>query len=265
VEQARKAKKDGVAKYPILWIAGAGFEQLPGTWFNLTWNRGGVIFDKQLAPQLGAGSVARETLKWWQSTFKEELADPNSLNLRFIPACKAFNAGQHVFLGTLHHYYISLINDQAQSPIAGKGRVLGLPGDGKTIGYTMLYILTSATKNKEWAWKLQQYLGGRTKNGEYTQAQRLAQDAMLASGYQSVMESELLRKAWAKWADVPTVLDVFKKATNFADVVPAVAQPWYPRWSDAINVELTACLQGKISADLACDNMIAALATAKRG
>ena len=26
VEQARKAKKDGVAKYPILWIAGAGFE-----------------------------------------------------------------------------------------------------------------------------------------------------------------------------------------------------------------------------------------------
>ena len=179
VEQARKAKKDGVAKYPILWIAGAGFEQLPGTWFNLTWNRGGVIFDKQLNLQLGAGSVARETLKWWQSTFKEELADPNSLNLRFIPACKAFNAGQHVYLGTLHHYYISLINDQAQSPIAGKGRVLGLPGDGKTIGYTMLYFLASATKNREWAWKLLQYLGGRTKNGEYTQAQRLAQDAML--------------------------------------------------------------------------------------
>jgi len=263
-ELIEQAKKDGVAKYPILWIAGAGFEQLPGTWFNLTWNRGGVIFDKQLNLQLGAGSVARETLKWWQSTFKEELADPNSLNLRFIPACKAFNAGQHVYLGTLHHYYISLINDQAQSPIAGKGRVLGLPGDGKTIGYTMLYFLTSATKNREWAWKLLQYLGGRTKNGEYTQAQRLAQDAMLASGYTPVMESELLRRAWAKWADVPTVLDVFRKATNFAEVVPAVYQPWYPRWSDAINVELTACLSGKITADQACDNMITALATAKR-
>jgi hypothetical protein len=35
-----------------------------------------VIFDKALAPQLGPGSVARETLQWWQSTFKEELADP---------------------------------------------------------------------------------------------------------------------------------------------------------------------------------------------
>jgi ABC-type glycerol-3-phosphate transport system substrate-binding protein len=142
--------------------------------------------------------------------------------------------------------------------------VLGLPGDGKTIGYTMLYFITGATKNRDWAWKLLQYLGGRTKNGEYTQAQRLAQDAMLASGYQSVMDSDLLRRAWAKWADVPTLLDVFKKATNFADVAPAVYQPWYPKWSDAINVELTACLSGKITADQACDNMIAALATAKR-
>ncbi|HEV8438050.1 MAG TPA: extracellular solute-binding protein [Methylomirabilota bacterium] len=264
LEQARKAKRDGVAKYPILWVAGAGFEQLPATWFSMTHNRGGAIFDKQLNPQLGPGSIARETLKWWQSTFKEELADPNSLNLRFIPAVKAFNAGQHVYLGTLHHYYLSLVNDQAQSPIAGKGRVLALPGDGKTIGYTMLYILCSATKNKEWAWKLQQYLGGRTKNGEYTQANRLATDAMLGSGYQSVMDSELLRKGWAKWGDVPTILNIWSKASNFADVVPTVYQPWYPRWNDAMNVELTSCLQGKTSADQACDNMVAAIAKAKK-
>jgi len=45
---------------------------------------------------------------------------------------------------------------------------------------------------------------------------------------------------------VPTVLGLWSKAANFADVVPAVYQPWYPRWSDAMNVELTACLSGKI-------------------
>src|SRR5207249_3440156 len=211
VDQARKAKRDGVARYPILWIGGQGFEQLPGTWFSLT--------------------------------------------------C---NAGRHVYLGTLHHYYVSLINDAAQSPIAGKGRVLGHPGDGKTIGYTMLYILTGNTKDREWAWKLLQYLGGRTKNGEYTQANRLATDAMLGSGYQSVMDSELLRKGWSKWGDVPTILSAWKGATNFAEVVPTVSQPWYPRWSDMMNVELTACLQGKVTADQACDNMVAAVAKAKR-
>src|SRR5262249_42013904 len=155
-------KRDGVSKYPILWVAGVGFEQLPATWFSMTYNRGGAIFDRQLAPQLGAGAVAREALKWGAGPFKGELPHPNPLKPRFIPAVKAFNAGQHVFLGTLHHYYVSLVNDQAQSPIAGKGRVLPLPGDGKTIGYTMLYILCSNTKNREWAWKLLQYLGGRT-------------------------------------------------------------------------------------------------------
>ena len=264
IDQCRKAKRDGVSKYPLLWICGVGFEQLPGTWFSLTHNRGGAIFDRQLTPQLGAGSVARETLKWWQSTFKEELADPNSFNVRFIPAVKSFNAGQHLYLGTLHHYYVSLVNDQAQSPIAGKGRVVGLPDDGKTIGYTMLYMMVSTTKNRDWAWKLLQYLGGKTKDGQYTQANRLAADAMLGSGYQSVMESEHLRKSWGKWGDVPTILGAWNKAANFADVVPAVSQPWYPRWSEMMNVELTNCLQGKITADQACDNMAAAVAKAKR-
>ena len=264
IEQAKKAKRDGVSKYPILWVAGPGFEQLPGTWFSLTANRGGAIFDKQFGPQLGPGSVARETLKWWATTFKDELADPNSFNVRFIPAVKAFNAGQHVYLGTLHHYYLSLVNDTAQSPIAGKGRMLGHPGDGKTIGYTMLYIMPSTTKNKDWAWKLLQSLGGRTKDGQYTQAHRLATDAMLGSGYQSVMESEALRTGWAKWGDVPSILGAWSKAANFSEIVPAVSQKWYPRWSVAMNVELTSCLQGKITADQACDNMVAAIAKAKQ-
>lgn len=265
VEQCAKAKRDGVARYPMLWVAGVGFEQLPGTWFSMTHNRGGAIFDEDLKPQLGPGSVARETLRWWQGTFTEhEIADPNSLNLRFIPAVKAFNAGQHIYLGTQHHYYMSLANDEAQSPIAGKAKVHGHPGDGKTIGYTMIYILSGAYEDKEWAWKLLQYLGGKTKDGQYTQANRLATDAMLGSGYQSVMESELLREGWSKWADVDVILDIWKKATNFANVVPAVYEPWYPRWSDAMNVELTGCLQGKQSADEACDNMVAQIDRAKR-
>jgi hypothetical protein len=46
--------------------------------------------------------------------------------------------------------------------------------------------------------------------------------------------------------------------------VPAVFQPWYPRFSDMMNVELTACLQSKITADQACDNIIAAVGKAKK-
>ena len=69
IEHCVKAKKDKVAEYPILWVAGVGLEQLPGTWYQMTWNRGGMFFDKQGNHQLGAGSIARETLKWWAKTF----------------------------------------------------------------------------------------------------------------------------------------------------------------------------------------------------
>ena len=64
LEQCRKAKKDGICDYPIQWVAGVGLEQLPGTWYQLTWNRGGVFFVKAGNHQLGPGSIARETLKW---------------------------------------------------------------------------------------------------------------------------------------------------------------------------------------------------------
>src|SRR5205085_2121741 len=156
---------------------------------------------KGLNPQLGPGSVARETLAWWQKTFKDELADPKSLEVRFIPAAKAFNTGDYLYLLPLHHYYISLVNDPAQSPIAGKGKYALMPGDGKTLGYTMLYLMSTASKNKEWAWRLLQTLGGKTKDGRYTQAERLATDAMLGSGYESVMKSDVIKQGWAKWGD----------------------------------------------------------------
>jgi hypothetical protein len=78
------------------------------------------------------------------------------------------------------------------------------------------------------------------------------------------MESEQLKKGWSKWGDVPTILGAWTKATNFAEVVPAVSQKWYPRWSELMNVELTNCLQGKLTADQACDNMVAAVGKAQK-
>ena len=85
IEHCVKAKKDGVSRYPVLWVAGVGLEQLPGTWYQMTWNRGGMFFDKQGNHMLGAGSVARETLKWWANTFEKglDIADPESLKVQF--------------------------------------------------------------------------------------------------------------------------------------------------------------------------------------
>jgi multiple sugar transport system substrate-binding protein len=265
MEQLRKAKQDKIAEYPIFWVAGVGLEQLPGTWYQMTWNRGGVFFDKQGNHQLGPGSIARETLKWWMQTFKEGLADPESLKAQFTSSAKAFGAGKNLYRGPNHHYGLNIANDPAQSPAAGKIKVHDSPGDGRTIGDTHVYFLCTANRNKEWAWKLLQYLGGKTNDGQYTQANILAREAMLGSGYTSVMKSPVIIDGWKPWGDPVKILSIWDKATYVAEVVPSIYQPWHFPWSDRINIEVSKALTGQSTADACCDNLIAAIKEVQKG
>lgn len=264
IEHCVKAKKDGISKYPILWVAGVGPEQLPGTWFSQVWNRGSAFFDKQGNHQLGPGSIARETLKWWSETFtKLDIADPESLKVQFTGSAKAFMAGKNLYRGPNHHYGLNLVNDSSQSPIAGRVKVHTFPGDGRTMANGGIYFMAASFGDKEWAWKVLQYLGGRTKDGEYTQAKILAADAMLGSGYQSVMDSPELSSTWAQWGDVPTILDMWGKATFMGNVVPSMNKPWHNAWIDIVNIELQKSLTGQKTPDQACDTIIAGIDKAK--
>ncbi len=153
---------------------------------------------------------------------KEELTDPESLEVQFTARAKAFGAGKNLYRGPNHHDGLNVANDPAQSPTADKAKVRGSPGDGRTVGVTHVYFLCTANRDKGWAWKLLQYLGGRTKDGNYTQAENLARDAMLGSGYQSVMDSEVIGTGWAPRGDVPAILEIWKKATYLGEVVDSM-------------------------------------------
>jgi multiple sugar transport system substrate-binding protein len=259
LEQCRKAKQDKISEYPIQWVAGVGLEQLPGTWYQMTWNRGGVFFDKAGNHELGPGSIARETLKWWAQTFKDNLADPGSLQYQFTSSAKAFGAGKNIYRGPAHHYGLNIVNDKSQSPIAGKVKALGSPGDGKTIGDTHVYFLCTANRDKLWAWKLLQYLGGKTKDGVYTQADNLARDAMLGSGYESVMNSSVITEGWKPWGSPQTILASWGKATYVGEVCNSIYKPWHFAWSDRLNVEVQKVLTGQSTPDQCCDTLIAAI------
>jgi multiple sugar transport system substrate-binding protein len=259
LEQCRKAKKDGICDYPIQWVAGVGLEQLPGTWYQLTWNRGGVFFDNAGNHQLGPSSIARATLKWWIQTFTEQLVDPESLKVQFTTSAKAFSAGKNIYRGPNHHYGLNIVNDPKQSPIAGKVKVMGSPGDGKTIGDTHVYFLCSANRDKEWAWKLLQYLGGRTKDGAYTQANNLARDAMLGSGYASVMKSAAITEGWKPWGEPEKILEIWDKAIYVGEMCNSIYKPWHYPWTDRVNIEVQKALTGQITADQCCDTLIAAI------
>jgi hypothetical protein len=148
----------------------------------------------------------------------------------------------------------NIVNDPAQSPIAAKVHVHGFPGDGRTIGVTHVYFLTTAYRDREWAWKLLQYLGGKTQDGEYTQVRNLAADAMLGSGYRSVMESDAILEGWKPWGDPTAILEMWNKASYVGEPVSSVYEPWHFPWTDQLNIEVQNGLTGQITADQACDN-----------
>lgn len=261
VDQCLKAKTDGVSNYPLIWAAGVGMEQLPGTWYNLTWNRGGVWFDKDHTPQFGPGSVARETLEWWRSTFVDlQISDPRSLEVRFIPAAQAFSTGEYLYHPVTQFYYITTPNDPEVSPIAGDVDVFLMPGDHKSLGFGQPYTMMSSTVEPAWAWMLLQAMGGRSKNGEYTQAYSVAEGSMLGTGFKSVMESDRLKQAWQKWGTPETVAEQYTYGSDTKECVPVLHEPWFPRWlvgvENSVNNLVQACLRGEITADECCDNIV---------
>ena len=267
IEHCVKAKKDGVSRYPVLWVAGVGLEQLPGTWYQMTWNKGGTFFDKQGNHQLGAGSIARETLKWWANTFEKglDIADPESLKVQFTDLGQGVRRRQE----PLSRAQPSLWPERRQRSGAvadrRQGQGPGLAGrrqDDRR--HPRLFPVDGQRATRNGRWKLLQYLGGKTKDGNYTQAVSLAKDAMLGSGYTSVMNSDAVKQGWAPWGDVPEILKIWDKAAYIGEVCSSVYQPWHFPWTDQLNIEVQKCLTGQITADQCCDNLIKGIADAKR-
>jgi multiple sugar transport system substrate-binding protein len=254
LDQAQRAKRDGTARYPILWAAGAGDHHRPWQWFVQVWSRGGTLFDKNNDPLLGPGSVARTALDWWRKTFQQwEVSDPRSVELRYIPAMKVFMTGQHVFSLAMFNTYLFTINDPSQSPIAGKVKMFVMPGNGKTMGYNRIIGMMSTAKNKDWTWELMQYIGGRTKAGRYLVQREFAIKRFYGPGYKSIWNDAELRHNWSKYTDFALIRRQWDQAAHSSIVVPATYEAWYQQWLDVANVQIESCLQGKITADAACD------------
>ena len=79
---------------------------------------------------------------------------------------------------------------------------------------------------------------------------------MLGSGFKTVMQDPGVKKRWTKWADTDVVAKQWDLATDLLQAVPAIAEPWFPKWQDDAVVQIQSCLAGKITADQACDAML---------
>ena len=182
IEHCVKAKKDGVSRYPVLWVAGVGLEQLPGTWYQMTWNRGGTFFDKQNNHMLGAGSIARETLKWWARPFEKglDIADPGIGRSSHGPARRSGPARTSIADRTITTW-LNVVNDpptaESRQESRSMARRRGRPSASPTSISPRRRI---ATRNGPGS--CCSISAARPRRRGHARPSSLAKDAMLGSG-----------------------------------------------------------------------------------
>lgn len=248
-----KAKKDGIATYPTLWMCGTGIDHLNSVFYSLVGGAGGKVTEGDGTPTLGPGSKAREVLTWWAKSFLEtEISDPRSLELRYYPAAKAYAQGQHLYhLGTRQTFF-TVING-GDSPTIGQHDIFKQPGGPSLITGDSSGV-GSTSENPEWAWKLMQYLIGKTKDGEYLGPSKLATEVLTPYPAQAV-EDPVVSKLWSNLFSLDVALETLADTIAVTDIAPAIMTPWWPKWQDTVNTKLQECLAGLITPDEACDEM----------
>ncbi len=255
-EVCLKAKKDGVAKYPMVWAAGQGDHHLPWQWFTQVCSRGGTLFDAKHAPLLGQGSIARDALIWWRKTFIDwQITDPRSVELRYIPAMKAFGTGDYLFGLVIFQTWLKDAQDPAKSAVAGHARLFQMPGNGKSIGYARLHGMSASTVSVDWTWKMMSTMAAKGPSGEFTVPTDWSLIRGYVPAYKSIWDNPKLKESWSKWVDVDALKQQINNSVHSSVVVPATYENWYPQWLDFANVALQNCITGKITADQACDQM----------
>ena len=251
-----KAKSDGVAKYPMVWAAGQGDHHLPWQWFTQVCSRGGKIFDEKHAPQLGPGSIARDALIWWRKTFIDwQITDPRSVELRYIPAQKAFSTGDYLFCLVMFQTWLQDAQNPAKSSIAGRVRIFEMPGNGATIAYARLHGMTASGESPDWTWKLMNALGAKAPSGALVVPTDWSVKRGYVPAYKSIWDNPALKTAWSKWVDVDALKTQIDKAVHSSVIIPATYETWYPEWLEFVNVALQNCVTGTITAEVACDQM----------
>jgi multiple sugar transport system substrate-binding protein len=252
-EMSKKIKADGVAQYPIVFQAGVGSEHIGETWYHLVTSIGGKVFDEEFNPLLEEGSKARQMLQWWRDTIQEwEIADPRSLELRWIPAAKAMATGEYVFCNTQPRF-MRFANLPEESPTAGQHKLFAC---GTPMSHGLLWAMGAEAGSKEYAWEMLKYFGAQTMAGDWLMPIERAKLSYASGWPEKAADDPGVNELWSQVWDIDEYKRQFSEAPFVAETVPAMRTLWYLQWVEQVLVpNLQDCLGGKITADEAAGNL----------
>lgn len=240
-EQALAIKKAGIMDYPlVLDMKKASWAHR--NWWAMVYAAGGSLFDGEFNPVFpDKDPTAVKVLEWIvNGVHTDKFIDLKSLEFDNNQIRDLFAAGQSAFV--YHNKYdLQAFNDPKRSKVAGKAKMAMIPSMGKpigggkeheTIGFVRTYTFGRSVKDKEAAWKLIEYLGGKDSTGQYHTAKMWYVERGLGYGYKSLDQDPDVQKATATWGDPKMI------AQQMAIAKPGqlVMCPWGSEW-ESFNYE----------------------------
>ncbi|MCY4146026.1 MAG: extracellular solute-binding protein, partial [Chloroflexi bacterium] len=228
LDQAQMIKDAGVVEYPIFMSVRSGENYFLREWETLTAARGGTLFDEDFNPLFQEeGSAAWEALEWIREGLEAGLIDPASLTNDDPGLLMA--AGTSTFQ-TITDYGLKALNDPEQSMAAGDIKNALIPGTDEvrsgTWGYVRLYAITNNTQDKDAAWQLVQFLGGKDATGVYYVPKRWALEFGLGFSPAPLYEDEEVRNSISGWIDP----DLLSQQSEYAISRPYRFVPFFSDW-----------------------------------
>jgi multiple sugar transport system substrate-binding protein len=231
-EQAKIIKDKGVSQFPVM----LGLAQ--ESWLiefigALVYSHGGNLTDDRGNAAMQDGRVLA-ALKWLIDTVhKDKIVSPSCVETGELAAVKAFSAGQSAFT-LLPKYRLRLLNDKAQSQIAGNAKLALMPkgenGSNATVGWMRFYGMTARAQADSAraadTVKLMEWFGGKA-DGEYRFQKMLFKDLGLGFGVKALFQDPEIRAGYASWGDADLIAQQQSLARK-KDVITT----WFGEWND---------------------------------
>jgi multiple sugar transport system substrate-binding protein len=259
IEQARQLKTDGISNYPYLSAWSHDWASLSWSIFAIWYSEGEPVFDENNEPTFTDGGVAfRKVIEMHKQLFDEGLVPPDILTHE-LESTGNWMTGEHSFM-VVHDYDQQGFNLGESSKTKGMVGNAIIPGSTRdTFGWTAAYLLGAKDVERERAWNLMQWLGGKASDGQFHGNKRWALEKGLGNPHTELLADPEVIAAFETWRDVEIHNQQLEQAKSRA----VEKTMWFPEWNWQMMTEVQEYITGGKEIDEVITNLVTLVADLK--
>jgi multiple sugar transport system substrate-binding protein len=245
---ALACKKAGLSNYPILKGFKTNTDGLDEFW-SMVFASGGHLFNEDFEPVYpDQDKTSLAVLEWMVAAMHDwKILDPRGLELDETQARDIFVSGQGIFTSAVGNVF-PRVNNPQHSKRAGNIQLMRFPGLTDTgigpMGWTRLYAMSSKTSERDAAWKLMYYMGGKDKVGVYYSAKDWYRKYGVGYAFKSLDNDADIKKVQQ---DAGYDLAVRSHQYSNAHARENIKAPWYLEWDRFTQQQIQTVLLKKTS------------------